>query len=62
MPFSPEPFVFHGGSNELNLVYIMLQPKDDLAMVMTTNLGGAAGDKALVALAEDLYQRFGAKR
>ena len=62
MPFSPEPFVFHGGSNELNLAYIMLQPKDDLAMVMTTNLGGAAGDKALVALAEDLYQRFGAKR
>jgi hypothetical protein len=61
MPFTPEPFVFHGGSNELNLAYIMLQPKNDLAMVMTTNIGGAAADKALVALAEDLYQRFGAK-
>jgi len=62
MPFSPEPFVFHGGSNELNLAYIMLQPKIDLAMVMTTNIGGGAADKALLALAEELYQRFGAKR
>jgi CubicO group peptidase (beta-lactamase class C family) len=61
MPFTPEPFVFHGGSNELNLAYIMLQPNNDLAMVMTTNIGGAAADKALVALAEELYQRFGAK-
>jgi hypothetical protein len=62
MPFTPEPFVFHGGSNELNLAYVMLQPKNDLAMVMTTNIAGAAADKALIALAEDLYQRFGAKR
>jgi CubicO group peptidase (beta-lactamase class C family) len=62
MPFTPEPFVFHGGSNELNLAYIMLQPKNDLAMVMTANVAGAAADKALIALAEDLYQRFGAKR
>ena len=61
MPFAPEPFVFHGGSNELNLAYVMLQPKNDLAMVMTTNIGGAAADKALVSLAEELYQRFGAK-
>jgi CubicO group peptidase (beta-lactamase class C family) len=61
MPFAPEPFVFHGGSNELNLAYVMLQPKNDLAMVMTTNLGGPAADKALVALTEELYQRFGAK-
>ena len=61
MPFSPEPFVFNGGSNELNLAYIMLQPKHDIAIVMTTNVGGSAADKALVALAEELYQRFGPK-
>jgi len=45
MPFTPEPFVFHGGSNELNLAYVMLQPKNDLAMVMTANVAGAAADK-----------------
>ena len=59
--FSAEPLVFHGGSNELNLAMVMLQPKNDLAMVMTTNVGGTAANQALLALAEDLYKRFGPK-
>jgi len=62
VPFSPEPFVFHSGSNEMNLANIMLQPRHDLAMVMMTNVGGPKADEALKALAEDLYRRLAAER
>lgn len=57
-PISPEPFVFHGGSNTKNLAVIMLQPKYDFAMVMMTNLGGPKSDEALHALAKDLCAKF----
>jgi CubicO group peptidase (beta-lactamase class C family) len=59
LPISPEPFLFHGGSNQLNLAYIMLQPKYDLAVVMMTNRGGDKADEALRALAAALYKKFG---
>jgi CubicO group peptidase (beta-lactamase class C family) len=59
LPFSPEPFLFHGGSNEMNLAYIMLQPKYDFATVMMTNRGGDKADQALRALAASLYKEFG---
>ncbi len=58
LPFSPEPFLFHGGSNEMNLAYIMLQPKYDFAIVMMTNRGGDKADAALKALAAALYKGF----
>jgi CubicO group peptidase (beta-lactamase class C family) len=58
LPFSPEPIVFHGGSNEMNLAYIMLQPQSDFAMVMTTNVGGQRADEGLRAVAGELHQRF----
>ena len=59
LPISPEPFLFHGGSNEMNLAYIMLQPKYDFAMVMMTNVGGDKADQALKALGAKLYKGFG---
>jgi CubicO group peptidase (beta-lactamase class C family) len=59
LPYSPEPFVLHGGSNEMNLASIMLQPKHDFAMVLATNVGGTQADQGLHALAEELYRRFG---
>jgi CubicO group peptidase (beta-lactamase class C family) len=62
LPFSPEPFIFHGGSNEMNLAYIMLQPRYDFAMVLATNLGGQKADTALRALTEELYRRFDPSR
>ena len=62
MPFSAEPVIFHGGSNELNLAYIMLQPKLDFAMVMATNVGGAKADEALRAVAVELHREFGTAR
>jgi len=59
MAYSPEPFLTHGGSNGMNLAFIMLQPPRDHAMVMATNVGGAKADAALRTLAEELHGRFG---
>lgn len=58
VPFAPEPLIFHGGSNEMNLAYILLQPSADFAIVMATNIGGDKADAALKALGQQLYQRF----
>ena len=57
-PFSPDPFIFHGGSNTKNFALIMMQQKIDFAMVMMTNVGGPRADEALNALAKELYERF----
>ena len=61
-PFAHEPFLFHGGSNQMNVAYIMVQPKRDFGIVMMTNLGGQKADQAMLALGEALYKRFGAER
>ena len=58
VPFSREPFLFHGGSNQLNVADVFLQPQHDFGMVMMTNVGGRKADDALKALAEELYKRF----
>ena len=57
-PFAHEPFLFHGGSNEMNVAYIMLQPRRDCGIVMMTNVGGKKADQAMIALGEELYRRF----
>ena len=57
-PFAHEPFLFHGGSNEMNVAYIMLQPQRDFGIVMMTNVGGKKADQAMIALGEELYRRF----
>jgi len=57
-PFAQEPFLFHGGSNEMNVAYIMLQPKHDFGIVMMTNVGGQKADQAMQTLAQELYKRF----
>ena len=57
-PFAHEPFLFHGGSNEMNVAYIMLQPQRDFGIVMVTNVGGKKADQAMIALGEVLYRRF----
>jgi CubicO group peptidase (beta-lactamase class C family) len=59
LPFSPEPFVFHGGSNNMNLAYIMLQPKKEIGIVAMTNIGGGKANDALMVITESLYKRFG---
>jgi CubicO group peptidase (beta-lactamase class C family) len=58
VPYAPEPFLAHGGSNTMNLAFIMVQPARDWGVVLATNVGGARADQALQALAEELYRRF----
>lgn len=58
LPYASEPFIFHGGSNEMNYAMILLQPQHDFAMVMMTNIGGPKGDDAFKALGAELYGRF----
>ena len=62
LPFSREPFLFHGGSNQMNLANIFLQPAHEFAMVMMTNVGGQLADDALKALAVEIYKTFGPNR
>jgi hypothetical protein len=59
VPFSREPFLFHGGSNQMNLADILLQPEHQFGMVLMTNVGGRRADDALKALAAELYKSFG---
>ena len=58
MPFAPEPFVTHTGSNTMNLAMIFLQPARDWAMVLATNIAGRRADATLRELAAALYARF----
>jgi CubicO group peptidase (beta-lactamase class C family) len=58
LPFSTEPFVFHGGSNNMNLAYILLQPTKQAGLVLMTNVGGPKANEALMALAAVLYDKF----
>jgi CubicO group peptidase (beta-lactamase class C family) len=62
LPYSPQPFLTHAGSNGMNLATIMLQPDNDFGMVLATNVGGAQADEGLKALAEQLYKRFAVPR
>jgi CubicO group peptidase (beta-lactamase class C family) len=58
LPFAPDPFVFHGGSNNMNLAYILLQPPKQVGLVLMTNIGGPKANEALMALAAGLYDKF----
>ena len=58
LPFARDPFVFHGGSNNLNLAYILLQPRDSFGLVLAANIGGPRTNDALMAIAAELYGRF----
>ena len=54
----PGLLLYHGGSNEKNLAHIWLEPQQDFAMVLVTNIGGSKANDALNALAPELYSRF----
>lgn len=56
--WAPDPLLYHGGSNSMNLAHIWVDPKRDLAMVMVTNIGGVKADAAFAALAKELYAKF----
>ena len=56
--WAPEPLIYHGGSNGMNLAHIWLDPKRDFAMVLATNIGGAKAKEALTALEGELAGKF----
>ena len=59
LPFAPEPLVFHGGSNNMNLAYIVLQPKQEFGLMTMTNISGPKANEALMAITELLFKRLG---
>ncbi len=60
--WAPHPLVQHSGSNMKNLTHIWLDPGNDFAMVVLTNIGGKRADEALLALAPELYKKFAATK
>ncbi len=60
-PWSKEPFVWHNGSNTMNLAHIYVQPKKDFGMVITANISGPKTEEAFGKLAEELYKKYGEK-
>ncbi|MFO7568985.1 MAG: serine hydrolase domain-containing protein [Smithellaceae bacterium] len=59
--WAPYPLMYHGGSNGMNLAHIWVDSKKDLAIVLTTNIGGAKANEALLAAAAGLYKKFAGK-
>ncbi len=55
MKWASHPLLYHGGSNGMNLAHIWVDTRRDLAIVITTNIGGAKANEALFALASKLY-------
>jgi CubicO group peptidase (beta-lactamase class C family) len=53
--WSPDPILYHSGSNGMNLAHIWVDTKRDFAMVLLTNIGGDKAKAALDALARELY-------
>ncbi len=56
--WAPQPLLYHGGSNGMNLAHIWLDIEHDFAMVLVTNIGGARAKEALFTLAPELYRKF----
>ncbi|MCX6349100.1 MAG: serine hydrolase [Candidatus Aureabacteria bacterium] len=56
--WAPYPLIYHGGSNDMNLAHIWIDPKQDFAMVIVTNISGQKAHDALMALAGELYAKF----
>ncbi len=57
-PWSKDAFVWHNGSNQMNLAHIYIQPKTDFAMVLMTNIGNKKAEEAFGLLAEELYKKY----
>jgi hypothetical protein len=58
--WAPEPLAFHQSTNGLNIAQIWVDPKRDFAMVFATNIAIAKSEKAIYALAAEVYAKYGA--
>jgi CubicO group peptidase (beta-lactamase class C family) len=56
--WAPTPLGFHGGSNTKMIAQIWVDPAQDFAMVVMTNIGGTHAEEGLFAVAAELYPRF----
>lgn len=59
--WAPHPLLYHGGSNGMNLAKIWIDRKNDIALVMATNIGGRKADEALQQLVFELYRAYAKK-
>lgn len=57
-PWSDRPLLAHNGSNGMNLAKILVDTERDLAVVVVTNIGGAAADAGASAVQQALYERY----
>lgn len=53
-PWSDKTFLMHGGSNGMNLAWMVVLPEQDLALVLMTNIGGEKADLAFRKLTESI--------
>jgi CubicO group peptidase (beta-lactamase class C family) len=56
--WAPYPLIYNGGSNGMNLAHVWLDPKQDLALVIMTNMGGEAAKRTSHDLEARLYGKF----
>ncbi|MGH6919090.1 MAG: serine hydrolase, partial [Geminicoccaceae bacterium] len=59
--WADRPLLTHNGSNGMNLAKILIDPGDDLGIVITTNFPGAKAEAATAEVIEHLYEEHGAK-
>lgn len=58
-PWEPEKdFLMHGGSNSMNLAWIIVRPEEDRSLVLMTNIGGQNADRAFQKLSGELWKKF----
>jgi CubicO group peptidase (beta-lactamase class C family) len=60
--WTPNPLLYHGGSNGMNLAHIWLDIKRDAAIVITANISGQQANQAFLKLAGELYAEFVQKK
>ncbi|MCX2722751.1 serine hydrolase domain-containing protein [Roseibium salinum] len=56
--WADRPLLTHNGSNSMNLARIVIDPEQDLAIVVTTNFPGAAANTAAGAVLQHLYATY----
>lgn len=56
--WTEKPILTHNGSNGLNFASVAVDPDHDLAIVVTTNIGGAKPDEAALEVMKALYKEF----
>jgi len=54
----PNPVIFHGGSNGMNIARILFDPAADFAVVILTNIATPKCDGALKALTRELFEKY----